>query len=231
MAKVVVSYGADANRWAQQYCRRPAWTRARGMPAVTGTRQVEIVRTMSRAGIVTAVEHAARRAGVGGEVIYSIGHGNAAATGARVQLGAGAELTLTQEILRSDASGRYGDPSGPTGLVTLSSQDQETNLAFRRIGAALAAARVARFTFLVCVLGNNRAFLQLIKNAWGGSVEVAGYTAYVATQEFTLPGDRTYPRVSLYLSRDQAGAQVVAGTDAEPNCFLELPEARYLTVV
>lgn len=231
MAKVIVSYGADANRWARQYCRSLPWTRGAGMPAPTGTRHVEIVRTMSREGIVTAVEAAARRAGAGGEVIYSIGHGNAAAVGATVQLGVGSELTLTQDILRSDASGVYGTSTGPSGRVTLSSADQEINTAFRRIGAALTAHRVARFTFLVCVLGNNRAFLQSIKTAWGGTVEVAGYTHYVATTEYTMSGDPTYPRVSLYLSRDQQGTQVVSGTDVEPRCFLELPEDRYLTVV
>ena len=201
------------------------------MPAATDRRHVEIVSSMTRDGIVTAVERAARRAGAGGEVIYSIGHGNAAAVGATVQLGVGPELTLTQDILRSDAEGRYGDPSGPTGRVTLGSADQAINLAFRRIGAALASQRVARFTFLVCVLGNNRAFLQSIKSAWGGTIEVAGYTAFVATREFTMTGDPTYPRVSLYLSRDQDGTQVISGTDAEPNCFLELPADRYLTVV
>lgn len=231
MPKVIVSYGADANRWAQQYCRGPAWTRAAGMPTTTETRHVEIVRTMSRSGIVAAVERAARRAGSGGEVIYSIGHGNSAAVGATVQLGVGSELTLSQDILRSDANGRYGDPRGPSGLVTLSPADQAINLAFRQIGTALAATRVARFTFLVCVLGNNPAFLRLIKTAWGGNIEVAGYNAYVATQEFTLTGDPTYPRVSLYLSRDQSGADTISGTDAEPRCFLELPETRFLTVV
>lgn len=186
---------------------------------------------MTRDGIVTAVEHAAREAGAGGEVIYSIGHGNSAAVGATVQLGPASEFTLNQEILRADETGHYGDASGPTGRVTLSAADQAINLAFRRIGAALVTNRVRRFTFLVCVLGNNRPFLEAIKAAWGNSVEVAGYTAYVATQEITMtPPDPSYPRVSLYLSRDQSGMQVVAGSDAEPNTFLELP-AGNLTVV
>ncbi|MEO7674447.1 MAG: hypothetical protein ABIU09_10280 [Pyrinomonadaceae bacterium] len=231
MSKVVVSYGADANRWARQYCRTLPWTRGPGMPAATGTRRVEVVSRMTREGIVASVEQAARGAGAGGEVIYSIGHGNSAAVGATVQLGVGSELTLTQDILRSDAEGRYGDPAGPTGRVTLSSADQAINLAFRQIGAALVRHRVARFTFLVCVLGNNRTFLQAIKTAWGGTIEVAGYTAYVGTQEFTMTGDPTYPRVSLYLSRDQNGTQVISGTAVEPRCFLELPEDRHLTAV
>lgn len=201
------------------------------MPAAGETRHFEIVRTMTRERIVTAVEAAARRAGAGGEVIYSIGHGNSAAVGATVQLGPASEFTLNQEILRADATGHYGDASGPTGRVTLSAADQAINLAFRQIGTALTTHRVRRFTFLVCVLGSNRAFLESIKAAWGGTIEVAGYTAYVATQEFTMPGNADYPQVSLYLSRDQNGTQVISGTNTEPRTFLELPEDRYLTVV
>jgi hypothetical protein len=231
MTQVIVSNGLEANRWANQFCRQPAWTRGTGMPRATGSRRVEIVRTVSRPTIVSAIEAAARSAGAGGEVIYSIGHGNAAAVGATVQLGNGSEFTLNQEILRADADGYYGTADGPTGRVRLSSHDQEINVAFRRIGAALSAAQVARFTFLVCVLGNNPAFLRQIKAAWGGSIAVAGYTAYVATVEYTMRGDPSYPRTSLFLSRNADGSGIVAGTDAEPHCFLELPNPRYLVVV
>jgi hypothetical protein len=201
------------------------------MPAAPGARRMQTIRTLSRSTIVTAVEQAARLAGAGGEVIYSIGHGNSASVGATAQLGNGSEFTINQEILRADASGHYGSADGPTGRVTLSAHDQEINLAFRRMGTALADHRVARFTFLVCVLGNNPTFLRQIKAAWGGSFEVAGYTAYVATTEFTMRGDPSYPRVSLYLSRDASGTNVVPGSDVEPGCFLELPAVRHLVVV
>ena len=231
MPKVIVSYGSDANRWARQYCRDLPWTRRSGMPAATERRRAQLVRTMTRSGIVTAVEQAANDAGAGGEVVYSVGHGNSAAVGATVQLGPASEFTLNQEILRADATGHYGDPSGPTGRVTLSAADQAINTSFRQIGAALVRHRVRRFTFLVCVLGNNRAFLEAIKAAWGDTIEVAGYTAYVATQEFTMPGNPDYPQVSLYLSRDQNGTQVISGTNTEPRTFLELPEDSYLTFV
>jgi hypothetical protein len=231
MAQVIVSHGTDANRWANQFCRQQAWTRGRDMPRAIGSRRVEIVRTVTRSSIVSAIETAARVAGPGGEVIYSIGHGNAAAIGATAQLGPGSEFTINQEILRANEDGYYGSADGPTGRVRLSSQDQEINLAFRRIGAVLSRARVARFTFLVCVLGNNPTFLRQIKAAWGGAVAVAGYTAYVTTTEYTMSGDPTYPRVALFLSRNAEGTNVVPSTDAEPQCFLELPDSRYLVVV
>ena len=231
MAIVIVSHGVDANRWAQQFCRRPAWTRGSGMPAATGSRHVQLVHTMSRISIVTAIQEAARHAGAGGEILYSIGHGNSASVGATAQLGSGSELTINREILMADASGHYGSASGPTGLVTLSANDQAINTAFRSIGTALNAANVARFTFLTCMLGNNRSFLQQIKAAWGGRIQVAGYTAYVATMEYTMAGDSSYPRVSLYLSRDPAGANVVGGTNLDPASLLELPPTTHLTVV
>jgi hypothetical protein len=231
MAQVIVSHGLDANRWANQFCRQPAWTRGAGMLGASGPRRVQILRNATRSSIVSAIEAAARTAGPGGEVIYSIGHGNAAAMGATAQLGPGSELTINQEILQADANGYYGSADGPTGRVRLSSSDQEINLAFRRIGTALAAARVARFTFLVCVLGRNRAFLRQIKAAWGDSIAVAGYTAYVTTTEYTMSGDSSYPRISLFLSHNAEGTSVVSGTNAEPNCFLELPDARHLVVV
>jgi hypothetical protein len=201
------------------------------MPSATGSRRVEIVRTVTRLSIVSAIEAAARAAGAGGEVIYSIGHGNSAAVGATAQLGTGTELTINQEILRADADGHYGSADGPTGRVSLSSSDQQINVAFRRIGAVLSTARVARFTFLVCVLGNNPTFLRQIKAAWGGTIAVAGYTAYVATTEYTMSGDPSYPRTSLFLSRSADGSSIIPGTDSEPHCFLELPDSRYLVVV
>lgn len=229
MSTVIVTYGNDANRWAEQYCRRPAWTRSSEMPRARGARHVQVIRSMTRQGIVAAIESAARTAGAGGEVIYSVGHGNGASVGATAQLGVGSELTINEEILSADANGQY--TIGAVGRVTLSATDQEINVAFRRIGAALANAHVARFTFLVCVLGNNRRFLERVKAVWGGTVAVAGYTAYVATSEITMTGDRTYPRISLYLSRDSQGMNIVHGTDAEPQTFLELHPESYLTVV
>lgn len=231
MGTVIVSHGNDANSWAEQFCRRPAWSRASGMPPASGARQVVLVRRMTRDGIVAAIEQAARAAGNGGEVIYSVGHGNAASAGPNAQLGAGPELTITQEILMADADGYYGTPDGPTGRVRLSPEARSINQAFRRIGTALTTAHVARFIFLVCVLGNNADFLRQIKTFWGGTVQVGGYTGYVATSVITVDGDRTYPRVSLYLSSDNQGADVMGRTDQEPATFLELPPSRFLVVV
>ncbi len=231
MATVIVSAGRDANNWAQQFCRRLPWTRGAGMPSATGSRSLELISSVSRESIVRAVEHSARAAGASGEVIYSIGHGNDASVGASAQLGNGHEFDITQHILQADETGCYGDPSGPTGRVRLSAAEQEVNLAFRRMGRALTNAQVRRFTFLTCVLGNNPSFLRQIKAAWGGTIEVAGFTKFVATTEITMQGDSTYPRVSLYLSYDQQGLQIVRGTDVEPATFLEMPSSRFLVVV
>ena len=230
MSRIIVTTGAEANRWAEQFCRRPSWSRGPGMPAVTETRRLEIVHAANRAGIVAGVTRAAMYAGAGGEVIYSIGHGNAASVGANAQLGPSHDFTVTQNILRADASGHYGDPRGPTGRVTLSEADQAINTDFRSIGAALVAGNVRRFTFLVCVLGRNLTFLNAIRAAWGNRIEVAGYTAFVATCTYTQTGDRTYPRTAQYLTRDAGGQDIIHGTDSEPATFLELPPETFLTV-
>ena len=230
MSRVIVTHGEEMSRWANQFRRIPAWTRGAGMPSVREARGVEVIRSANRAGIVAGVIRAARQAGAGGEVLYSIGHGNAASVGANAQLGPAGDFTVTQDILHADATGHYGEPSGPTGRVTLSAADQAINTDFRSIGSALVAARVRRFTFLVCVLGRNPAFLNAVRAAWGNGIEVAGYTAFIASRTFTMSGDRTYPRTAQYLSSDAEGQSIIRGTDSEPATFLELPPDPFLTV-
>ena len=232
MSRVIVTHGAEMSRWADQFRRAAAWTRGAGIPPASEARGVEVIRSANRAGIVAGVIRAASRAGTGGEVLCSIGHGNAASVGANAMLGLDGDFTVTQEILRADATGRYsfGDSGGATGSVTLSAVDQTINTDFRSVGSALVAARVRRFTFLVCVLGRNLAFLNAVRAAWGNHIEVAGYAAFVGSETIAMSGDRSYPRTSQFLSNDAAGQSIIRGTDSEPATFLELPPDSFLTV-
>lgn len=221
--------------WAQQFCRELPWTKAAAIPPVVGAARAKVVvRSATRSSIEAAVIAAAAQAGTGGEVIYSIGHGNAAAMGATAQLAPGADFTVTQEILAADATGTRVTVGGGARMTEhLSASDQAVNESFRAMGAAMVAAGVSQFTFLVCSLGSNSTFLSSIKAVWGGTIAVAGYRGFVATelQTDTDTRGRRSSKVALYLSSDPAGANVIGGTKAEPNTYLELPDARHVTVV
>ena len=231
MARIIVTHGSDANVWAQQFCRRASWTR--GLRA-TEVRGMVVVPNVTRVSVVAALERAASLAGGGGEVIYSIGHGNGNASGANAQLGTGSDFTLTQRILSANAEGwieRQVDHC--VQRVPLDPPDQLVNSSFRQIGQALTRAGVRRISFLTCVLGNNATFLRSMKVALGGGVEVAGYRGYVTTNSAvnqTTPG-QGQDRIRLYLAYDQGGHNIIGGSETEPFCLLETPEARFSTVV
>ena len=231
MARIVVTYGTEANLWAQQFCRRAAW--ARGVSA-SEARGMLVVPSVTRASIVTAMGNAARQAGGGGEVIYSIGHGNGNLVGANAQLGTSHDFTVTQRILSADADGWITRLSPHCiDRDPLSPGDQLVNRAFRQIGESLCRDGVRRLSFLTCVLGNNAAFLRSMKVALGGSIEVAGYKGYVCTSTSTnqVTTGQASNRIRLFLANDAQGTRIMPGSDTEPFCLLESPEAQFVTVV
>ena len=121
--------------------------------------------------ILMAYRNAAKRAGKGGRLIISAGHGySRGLSSGAVDLAPGDQMML--------ASKHFDILHNPR--LVLTKNDQKIMKTFKDIGNILRTHKVKDVIFLTCNVGKSQDFLQDIADEW--KVKVGGYTSLLETE-------------------------------------------------
>jgi hypothetical protein len=220
---VITGENRESHVWSSQFCRVPPWTRSTAAHAHLdvrrGSRHLVTIRgNQSMHAIISAFAQAARLAGRGGRIVYSVGHGSGASNGANLRLRDDEGIVIDQAVLEGGITtppNRAAHLAG--GFTRLSAQESTIREGWLHIGQVLAAHGVSECVFLVCSIGHNRDFMRRIRTSWGGAIEITAPPAHLSLRIDELNRSRCYYR------HDEPLFASHGGSTATPYSWLEMP--------
>jgi hypothetical protein len=239
MDVVLTTNEAMWKRWADQYVKRQP----------TGRKAVVIADGTTPVAAKDLIISALTSAGVGGQLVFSVGHGVAlddAPADGLCELTPGGMITLV---------GRNNSPSHPkqgAAIINVfydksANPDQASDFEFdtkenpasqrlknwalyQEIAKAMRTSNVARIVLLTCRLGNATDFLQKIASDWG--VKIMAYKKRVACIEgiYTESGKAPVTTSYVYLEGEVFPKSEPTGAAQNVKASEEIPDRENVTV-